>query len=379
MTAEKKRFYFIDQFRGWAVLFMIETHVLKAFLNTNLRSSVSYKALDFINGLVAPAFLFIAGFAFAIVAVRKWDDYLRLGRPFWQQFRRYLFVGLVGYLLHLPGFSLPHLVATLRWNERNVFWGVDVLQCIAFSLLLMLLLVPVLRRQKRFFIFLALAALALALLTPLVYSLDLQALLPAALVGYLKRVPGSQFPLFPWLAYVWLGAFFSWLWQEAKRNDWEKKYFRDVFIAGGLLLVIFFVVVLQPLVQVELNSFSPSRPIFFFLKLTLILLLLACSWHGEQKWGNRPVPVTMVGQESLLVYAAHLVIIYGTLWPSLSFLIGKTRSWFEVTAMALVLIGAMFVLALAWHAGKEKNPLLARRGQWLFYLLVVAALLVFRT
>jgi len=114
MTADKKRYYFIDQFRGWAVLFMIETHVLNAFLNASLRSSLSYKVLDFINGLVAPAFLFIAGFAFSIVAMRKWDECLRLGQPFRQQLRRYMFVGLVGYLLHLPGFSLPHLIATLH-------------------------------------------------------------------------------------------------------------------------------------------------------------------------------------------------------------------------------------------------------------------------
>jgi uncharacterized membrane protein len=373
MTAEKKRFYFIDQFRGWAVLLMIETHVLNAFLNVTLRSSLSYKTLDFVNGLVAPAFLFIAGFAFAIVALRKWDDYLRLGRPFWQQFRRYLFVGLVGYLLHLPGFSLSRLIATVRWNEPNIFWGVDVLHCISLSLLLMLLLVPLLRRQKRFFIFLALAALAVVLLTRRVYSLDIAALLPAALAGYIKRIPGSQFPLFPWLAYVWLGAFFSWLWQEAKGKEREKKYFRNILFAGGLLLLIFFVIVLQPLFRVELSSFSPSLPLFFFLKLALILLLLTCSWQGEQQWGNRPAPVTTVGQESLLVYAAHLAVIYGTLWPSLSFLIGKTRSWLEVMAMAFVLIAAMFILALAWHGFKTTRPVAAKRVFWIgaFMLFVI--------
>jgi uncharacterized membrane protein len=373
MSADKKRFYFIDQFRGWAVLLMIETHVLNAFLNANLRSSLSYRVLDFINGLVAPAFLFVAGFAFAIVAMRKWDEYLHLGRPFWQQFRRYLFVGLVGYLLHLPGFSLPYLIATLHWNEPNGFWGVDVLHCIALSLLLMLLLVPLLRRQKLFFIFLALAALAVVLLTRLVYSLDIAALLPAALAGYIKRIPGSQFPLFPWLAYVWLGAFFSWLWQEAKRSEREIKYFRDVSITGGLLVVIFFIVVLQPIFKVDLSSFSPSRPLFFFLKLALILLLLACAWHREQKWGKRPAPVTTVGQESLLVYAAHLAVIYGTLWPSLSFLIGKTRSWLEVAVMALVLIAAMFALALAWHRFKTTRPAAAKRVFWVgaFVLFVI--------
>jgi uncharacterized membrane protein len=378
MGSDKKRFYFIDQFRGWAVLFMIETHVLNAFLNVNLRSRLSYKAFDFINGLVAPAFLFIAGFAFTIVALRKWDDYLRLGRPFWQQFRRYLFVGLVGYLLHLPGFSLSRLLAGLSWSKANVFWGVDVLHCIAVSLLLMLLLVPLLRRQKLFFVFLALAALAVVLLTRLVYAIDIEALLPAALAGYIKRIPGSQFPLLPWLAYVWLGAFFSWLWHEAKGKEREKKYFRDISITGGSLLVIFFILILQPLFKVELSSFSPSWPHFFFLKLALILLLLVCLWFGEQKLGNRPAPVTVIGQESLLVYTAHLAVIYGTLWPSLSFMIGKTRSWPEVAVMALILIAAMFVLALAWHAGKEKNPRLARRGQWLFYLLVTVTLLLRR-
>jgi uncharacterized membrane protein len=378
MTADKKRFYFIDQFRGWAVLLMIETHVLNAFLNVSLRPRLSYKALDFVNGLVAPAFLFVAGFAFAIVAVRKWDDFLVLGRPFRQQFRRYLFVWLVGYLLHVPGFSLWRLIAGLRWNGANVFWGVDVLHCIAVSLLLMLLLVPVLRRQKLFFAFLGLAAVAVALLTRTVYAMDIEALFPAALAGYVKRIPGSQFPLLPWLAYVWMGAFVSWLWQEAKRKEREKKYFRDIVVAGGSLLVIFFVLVLQPLFKVEVSSFSPSWPHFFFLKLALILLLLACAWYGEQRWGKRPAPVTVLGQESLLVYAAHLAIIYGTLWPSLSFMIGKTRSWPEVAAMALVLIAAMFGLALAWHAGKERNPRLARRGQLIFYLLIAAALLLRR-
>jgi len=377
MSADKKRYYFIDQFRGWAVLFMIETHVLNAFFNADLRSRLGYKALDFINGLVAPAFLFIAGFAFAIVALRKWDDYLRLGRPFRQQLRRLLFVWLVGYLLHVPGFSLRRLSAGLRWNGANVFWGVDVLHCIAVSLLLMLLLVPLLRRKKLFFNFLALAALALVLLTPRVYSIDIAALLPAALAGYIKRIPGSQFPLFPWLAYVWLGAFVSWLWQEARAGEREKKYFRNVAVAGALLIAAFTAVVLQPLVRVELHSYSPSQPHFFFLKLALILLLLACAWLGERKWGNRPAPVTVLGQESLLVYAAHLAVIYGTLWPSLSFLIGKTRSWPEVAAMTAVLVAAMFVLALAWHGFEKNRPAAARYVYWGF-MTTLLALLVFR-
>ena len=90
MSEDKKRFYFIDQFRGWAVVFMVETHVVNAFLHYGLRSSLAYKALDFFNGLIAPAFLFIAGFSFAIVAERKWDDFQKPGKVFWKQFQRCL-------------------------------------------------------------------------------------------------------------------------------------------------------------------------------------------------------------------------------------------------------------------------------------------------
>ena len=123
MSEDKKRFAFIDQFRGWAVLFMVETHVVNAFLLPGLRESFAYRALDFFNYLIAPAFVFIAGFSFAIVAERKWDDFLRPDRVFRKQFLRCLQILLVGYLLHVPRFSLRQLSHTLKWGEKNIFWG----------------------------------------------------------------------------------------------------------------------------------------------------------------------------------------------------------------------------------------------------------------
>jgi len=45
---------------------MIETHVLNATLDSRLKLEIPFKILTFVNGLVAPSFLFCAGFAFAI-------------------------------------------------------------------------------------------------------------------------------------------------------------------------------------------------------------------------------------------------------------------------------------------------------------------------
>jgi uncharacterized membrane protein len=374
MSEEKKRYYFIDQFRGWAVLFMVETHVVNTFLHYGLRSTLAYKALDFFNGLIAPAFLFIAGFSFAIVAARKWDDFLHPGKVFWKQFLRCLQILLVGYLLHVPRFSLHYLSRILRWNARNNFWGVDVLHAIALSLLLLLLFIPLWRRKEYYFTFLAMAALVVSLLTPLLMALPIEAILPPAFSGYLKRLPNSQFPLFPWMAYAWLGAGVSRLWQEARRFQAEARFFRLLFAAGASLVAVFIIIAFQPFAPVAMGSFSPARPLFFFLKLGLVVMLLSLLWWLEQKKGERPVLVTRVGQESLLAYAFHIVVIFGGFsgphGHSLEFLIKKTRSWPEVALMSMALILVTAGLALGWHWLKKNRPVLANRVFWAGVLLI---------
>ena len=368
MPEEKRRYHFIDQFRGWAVVFMIETHVVNAFLLPGPRASLAYRALDFFNGLIAPAFLFIAGFSFAIVAGRKWDGFLRPGRDFFRQFLRCLQILLVGYLLHVPQFSLDRLRYSLKWGEKHVFWGADVLHAIAVSLLLMLLLIPLWRRRERYFAFLAAAGLVVSLLTPLLFSLPIEKHLPWAFSGYLKRLPFSQFPLFPWMGYAFLGAAVSWLWQEARRSEGEERFFRLLSFAGLSLVAVFLVIAWQPLAPVAMGSFNPARPLFFFLKLGIVVVLLSLLWRLERKNGERPVLITRVGQESLPAYAFHIAVIFGGYFGvyghSLAFLIGKTRTWLEVLGMAVVLILVTGTLSLAWHWLKKSRPQIARKVFW---------------
>ncbi len=368
MGEEKKRFYFIDQFRGWAVVFMVETHVVNAFLHYGLRSSLAYRALNFFNGLIAPAFLFIAGFAFGIVAGRKWDDFLKPGKVFWKQFLRCLQILLVGYLLHVPRFSLRYLSHTLKWGQRHVFWGVDVLHAIAVSLLLLLLFIPLWRRKERYFAFLAVAAMAISLLTPLLYWLPVEKCLPWALSGYVKRLPYSQFPLFPWMGFAFMGAAVSHLWQESRLRRDEARFFRLLFYAGLSLVALFLVIALLPFAPVAMGTFNPAKPLFFFLKLGLVVMLLSLLWRLEQKAGERPVLVTRVGQESLPAYAFHIAVIYGGFsglhGHSLAFLIKMTRSWAWVFAAAAALILVTGALSLGWHWLKKNRPIVAKRVFW---------------
>ena len=54
----RKRIEYIDLLRGWAVIVMIQTHVFNAVLRPEITTTASFQWLKFVDGLVAPSFLF---------------------------------------------------------------------------------------------------------------------------------------------------------------------------------------------------------------------------------------------------------------------------------------------------------------------------------
>ncbi len=61
-----KRCDWIDQLRGWAVIVMIEVHVVNVWLAPGLRPDW----LNYLNGLVAPSFTMAAGYSLVISTFR---------------------------------------------------------------------------------------------------------------------------------------------------------------------------------------------------------------------------------------------------------------------------------------------------------------------
>src|SRR3954447_22305595 len=56
-----KRFPFLDWMRGLAVVIMIQCHTFNSFTRTDLRDGGPYVLTQFIGGMAAPLFLFMAG------------------------------------------------------------------------------------------------------------------------------------------------------------------------------------------------------------------------------------------------------------------------------------------------------------------------------
>ena len=380
MSSGTKRYLFIDQFRGWAVLVMIETHVFNSFLQVGLRGTVWFRVLDFINGLVAPAFLFIAGFSFGMVALNRWSDFLGWGPVFWKQLGRVLQIGLIGYCLRIPRFSLHHLLASVRWNQVHVFWKVDILHCIAFSLLAMLLLIRMLRRPAFYFPALAILGLTISLFTPICARTHVGSFIPVPLAMYVNQLNGSLFPVFPWTGFVFFGGTAAWMWRIAQENGTEGSFFKSIFLAGSGIILLAAVSRLTFFGSLTINLFRRYSPGFFFLRLGLLQLFLSALWLWEKRRNPVPSMVTVAGRESLLVYVGHILVIFGMFFgiygKSLAFIIGKSRTLVEVALMTIILVGAMLALAQGWNQMKKNHRQMSRILLFVFFGMALAWLLI---
>jgi uncharacterized membrane protein len=379
-----KRLAFIDLLRGWAVIVMIETHVINATILPGLRDTSLFAVINFINGLVAPSFLFASGMAYAVTTRRKLGAYLSFAAPLYKQFGRLLLVLLVGYVLHLPHFNLRSMTQGVQPGEWLVFFQSDVLQCIAVSLLLLQVLLLILRNERRLYSVAAVLTVVVIFVTPFMWGYDFLALLPAPVAAYMNGLHQSNFPLFPWAAFLFAGAITGYLFSSGKAMAGESgaEQFstlavrRFLQVGGGLILVSFPLIFLGRVYPTyDYWRFSPS---FVFLRIGIVLLLCALIyWYETRKGVSATSPVTLMGRESLLVYAVHLLLIYGN-FSGFSF-----RNWAdyrygygEVFLATAVLLLVMYGLALWWEWIKQKGERW-RRGVQLATLVILVLVFLF--
>src|SRR5690242_14736613 len=194
-TAAAARVRAIDWLRGLAVIFMIQTHSF-ALLKPELRAGSLFNALQWVDGLVAPAFILAAGFSMALTQVRAAaqggaaDARRRRIRKTLRRLGEVLLVGTLVNWMWFPIFREP------RWILR-----MDILQCIGFSLLIALPILFALAPHPRALRFVALLLAAAAFgLAPFSEALG------PPWAGIVNQRPPAVFPLLPWAGYVYLGA-----------------------------------------------------------------------------------------------------------------------------------------------------------------------------
>lgn len=372
-----KRCDWIDQLRGWAVIVMIEVHCVNVWLPAAQRP----EWLNYLNGLVAPSFLLAAGFSLTLSTFRP-DGTLR---PFWPGTAKRLgFILACAYALHTPGFTLAEWTLLTTPQRLRELFKIDVLQCIAYSLLILHLLARVLRRP-RVFTFAALAlALWISLVSPFLWAEGVGDGLWLPIRGLFNGNPdrGVQalFPLFPWFAFPAFGAFlggmYRWLRVETA-PDTRARTTEYAWLAGlaaaGLCMMLWGAHARKPwlwngvwvqegtvwrlhgawgewtwneLLRIQ-NATLPS----ILNRLGWVCMAGAAMGFIEKlrpRWKG-PNPVLAASHESLLLYMLHLNLIFGFMLTP-SFIARTGWGWETQGRLGTMLITAT-VIAINLGAG----------------------------
>lgn len=353
-ASKPPRLLALDWLRGIAVLVMVECHVFNAVLAAPYRETAWFAFLNWLNGFVAPAFLLVSGGVIGMNLQNRWDDVLAFGKNWNRLWRRIGQIFIIAYLLHLPtpllwqffGPRGPHLIAL--WTKM------DILQCVAGSLALIVLLVPLTRNPRvHRFVCVALGIAALAGVGAVARWAPSSSL-PGPLLNYLWPANVGLFPLVPWAAFpllgVWLGpAIFSFA-----GRTWERSV--RAVLAGIVFLITARLV----------PSSGMYDGAFVFGRMGWILLALAvCCWFGKPVRGTGWI--LQFGELSLWSYTVHLIIVYGS---GISFGMDALRTyqikpfqdglppWAALICLALVLF--LTGLIVNWRAKSLQRKAAAR-------------------
>jgi uncharacterized membrane protein len=355
----KHRVIFIDLARALAVLFMLYGHVLDALLAPRYRIGVWFDVWTFQRGLTSSLFLLLSGFAFSIATVRHWSNHLQISRPVLRRARRFFGFVLLGYALHFPvvKFADLRVVTDERWQS---FLAIDVLQLIGTTFICVQLLVFITRTRRLLTITALVLAAFVVLVTPTLWLAEWPHRLPTWVANFIEPNQGSQFPLFPWSAYILLGVALGQVY--GRWGAANLPAFANAVLLGGGVAMIAGGLILRPLAS---GLFGGGQWTFIPPEVSVragtCLIILGVIAHGSRLIDILPRVFGAVAQETLLIYFVHLCIVYGSIWsPGLYQLYGTTLAPLQVLAIVVTLIAAMTALAWQWNWLKHTSPRVAR-------------------
>lgn len=375
VRSEPARIVAIDLARALAVVMMVQGHCLDALLAPAYATGTGFAAWLWIRGLSSVVFATLAGYVFAVVSSRHWQEHASFAPPARRRVGRMLSFLVLGYALHFPVRGLADFVG-LSEDRWRAFLQADVLQMIAVSLLALVLLVVVTRERRRFAAVALTLGIVTALVTPLMRLHDWGTSAPAWLAAYFYESGGSNFPLFPWSGFVLLGAGLG-----ALSVDWQRRgrlYVAQQLARIGMgLLALTLVWQLLPARLARPSLIPEDNTDFVFLRLGIVLLLLAGLTLATGYVTRLPRAITAVGNHSLLIYFAHLVLVYGSIWgPGLRDAAGAKLDPMATLGLIVAVEFLMIAMALGWDTYIRRFPHLRAPTKWAFAVALAVPLIV---
>jgi YHS domain-containing protein len=351
------RIHFVDVLRLIALAQMVNGHTLHAVLREDVRQGDVYQGYLWFRGLVSVAFMLVAGFAFHVTTVARFEQHRRDRAAVQRRVMRALQIIAIGFLLRLP------LSALLTLNVRGLALGlmgltrIDVLPCIGVSLLVLEGLVAICRRPGEVVIACLGLSIVCALAAPWGASLPATGAI-AFLTGWLGPQGGSAFPLLPFSGYVFAGVVLGAVALPAGARTAVRVPSPRLLASSALLFPVSWLAAHAPWSLARPSSVAVHTPAFFVLKLAVVTLAVALLARALRGVRALPEPLRVLAGETLAVYVFHLLMLYG--FPfNLHARFGTTLSLTPALSLSVLMLFSSAAVGIGWHRVKRWQP--ARR------------------
>ncbi len=337
---------------------MLEGHVFRTFLPSNIQQSPWFQIHEFFHGLSAPAFLFGAGLTFVISTRRRWEEYHHWDPPLAKRIRRLLLVILLGLALHLPYFSLRKILFEGTLTDYLQLFQFDVLHCIGIGLLSLHGLIFFFKYETRFYSLVIASIFIVCFTTPIVWDIDFLKFLSPSIAQMFNGFHGSPFPIFPYVGFLYAGVIVSWEFLIAAECKRENFFMFWLAIVGMIFIIFGYIFDVLPFQVYPTYNYWFTSPNYFLVRTGSLMVILAAFWYLSRRLPQPGKIWIVLGIESLFVYVLHLLFLFGSVVNpklNLQVIFGNHLSLFQATGIFIGLFIAMFLSALGWNYLKEKH------------------------
>jgi uncharacterized membrane protein len=331
---------YLDWLRGIAVLIMIEAHTIDSWTRASDREHGAFGYAMILGGFGAPIFLFLAGVAIPLMASARMRKGARDGEAAASVRRRGWEIFGLAFLFRLQSFVLSGGAPALTLLK------VDILNIMGLAMVGAAALWGAAQRAWSRALLLAVAAIALTMLTPIVRATPWLAWLPEPVEAYLRPYPGrTTFTIFPWAGFLFAGAALGVVMEQVS----ERRFIYAMSIIGPAIGLAGYGASYLPPIYAQTN-FWTSSPTFFFLRLGVLISLVPVAYALRRAFPRLSEPLEYFGRASLFVYWIHVEMVYGAMSVALHKRL-TIEQW---------LVGFVLFSAFLFGVAKVKDSVVAR-------------------
>jgi uncharacterized membrane protein len=216
-------------------------------------------------------------------------------------------------------------------------------------------------------------AMIFILAAPYVYYINPFEKLPYFLAFLVSFPPVSKFPLFPWAGYFFAGIAMTAFFMDSKNRE---KFAKTTLIIAIVLPIVIFILRnnIEFFNMDQWWKISPFHTLFRICGAAFgfSVLYLLEKYYSEKKYINFLV---ISGRESLYLYVAHLMIVYGSVANfGIKYLGLNGCNPLETLLMILAITSLTYTTAWGWHSIKLNSP---KKAQMMMLSLGTLILLIF--